>query len=67
MLIIFQFLQGYPPVWTPRVDGVFLRDNPQKLIKAGKIANVPFVTGMLYSIIAPLVTVLVDHLRKYGR
>ena len=46
MFIIFQFLKGYPPLWTPRVDGVFLQDNPQKLIEAGKVANVPFVTGM---------------------
>ncbi|KIM38332.1 hypothetical protein M413DRAFT_30176 [Hebeloma cylindrosporum] len=36
---------GYPPIWTPRVDGVFLQDNPQKLIKAGKVAKVPFVAG----------------------
>ncbi|KIM38329.1 hypothetical protein M413DRAFT_420453, partial [Hebeloma cylindrosporum] len=27
---------GYPPIWTPRVDDVFLQDNPQTLIKAGK-------------------------------
>ena len=46
MLIIFQISKGFPPVWTPRVDGVFLQDNPQKLVKAGKVANVPFVTGM---------------------
>jgi carboxylesterase type B len=31
--------------WLPRVDGVFLKDNPQKLIQQGSVANVPFVTG----------------------
>ncbi|KAF4576963.1 hypothetical protein EYR36_004947 [Pleurotus pulmonarius] len=31
--------------WIPRADGVFLTDNPQKLVQAGKVANVPFVTG----------------------
>ena len=46
ILIIFQFSKGYPPIWMPRVDGVFIQDNPQKLVKAGKVANVPFVTGM---------------------
>nr|CAH17527.1 carotenoid ester lipase precursor [Pleurotus sapidus] len=29
----------------PRADGVFLTDNPQRLVQAGKVANVPFVTG----------------------
>jgi hypothetical protein len=40
--------QGFPPVWTPRIDGVFLQDNPQKLVKAGKVAKIPFVTGMYF-------------------
>ncbi|KAH9935220.1 carotenoid ester lipase precursor [Epithele typhae] len=31
--------------WTPRVDGVFLTDIPQKLVLAGSVANIPFVTG----------------------
>ncbi|KAJ8521685.1 hypothetical protein ONZ45_g1652 [Pleurotus djamor] len=31
--------------WLPRTDGVFLTDNPQKLVQQGKVANVPFVTG----------------------
>ncbi|KIM38333.1 hypothetical protein M413DRAFT_30177 [Hebeloma cylindrosporum] len=36
---------GIPLAWTPRIDGVFLQDHPQKLIKAKKVADVPFVTG----------------------
>lgn len=31
--------------WLPRADGVFLTDNPQRLVQQGKIANIPFVTG----------------------
>ncbi|KAF8645414.1 hypothetical protein AX16_007829 [Volvariella volvacea WC 439] len=31
--------------WMPRADGVFLTDNPQRLLKHGKIANIPFVAG----------------------
>ncbi|KAF9523405.1 carotenoid ester lipase precursor [Crepidotus variabilis] len=31
--------------WVPRVDGVFLTDNPQKLLQQGKVANIPYVTG----------------------
>ncbi|RDB14741.1 Lipase 4 [Hypsizygus marmoreus] len=31
--------------WLPRADGVFLADNPQKLVQQGKVANVPFITG----------------------
>ncbi|KAJ7139061.1 alpha beta-hydrolase [Mycena epipterygia] len=31
--------------WLPREDGVFLTDNPQRLVQQGKVANVPFVTG----------------------
>ena len=32
-------------VYLPRVDGVFLTDNPQQLVLRGEVANVPFVTG----------------------
>ena len=32
--------------WLPRADGVFLKDDPQKLVELGSIANVPFVSGM---------------------
>ncbi|KAF8835874.1 alpha beta-hydrolase [Paxillus ammoniavirescens] len=31
--------------WQPRVDGVFITDNPQKLVQRGSVANVPFVNG----------------------
>ncbi|KAJ7364786.1 Alpha/Beta hydrolase protein [Mycena albidolilacea] len=31
--------------WLPRVDGVFLSDNPQRLVQQGKVADVPFITG----------------------
>jgi acetylcholinesterase len=32
-------------VYLPRVDGVFLTDNPQQLVLRGEVANVPFVAG----------------------
>ena len=32
--------------YLPRVDGVFLTDNPQQLVLRGEVANVPFVTGL---------------------
>ncbi|KAF8167291.1 alpha beta-hydrolase [Crassisporium funariophilum] len=32
-------------VWHPRVDGVILTDDPEKLVTAGKAANIPFVSG----------------------
>ncbi|KAL1666163.1 Alpha/Beta hydrolase protein [Schizophyllum commune] len=31
--------------WLPRADGVFLKDNPQALVKQGSVANVPFISG----------------------
>ena len=31
--------------YLPRVDGVFLTDNPQQLVLRGEVANVPFVAG----------------------
>ncbi|KIJ09789.1 hypothetical protein PAXINDRAFT_102177 [Paxillus involutus ATCC 200175] len=31
--------------WQPRVDGIFLTDEPQKLVQQGSVADVPFVTG----------------------
>ncbi|KAF8836216.1 alpha/beta-hydrolase [Paxillus ammoniavirescens] len=31
--------------WQPRVDGVFLTDDPQKLVQRGSVADVPFVNG----------------------
>ena len=32
-------------VYLPRVDGVFLTDNPQQLVLRGEVANIPFVAG----------------------
>ncbi|KIJ15043.1 hypothetical protein PAXINDRAFT_169423 [Paxillus involutus ATCC 200175] len=32
--------------WQPRVDGVFLTDEPQKLVQQGSVADVPFVNGV---------------------
>ncbi|KAH8079812.1 carotenoid ester lipase precursor [Cristinia sonorae] len=31
--------------WTPRVDGVFLRDTPENLVVKGDFARIPFVNG----------------------
>ncbi|PPQ70409.1 hypothetical protein CVT26_013826 [Gymnopilus dilepis] len=31
--------------WGPRVDGIFLEDDPLKLIASGKVARVPVVSG----------------------
>lgn len=32
-------------VWVPRADGIFLVDNPQRLVANGTVANIPFVSG----------------------
>ncbi|KAG2125787.1 alpha beta-hydrolase [Suillus clintonianus] len=37
--------QALALAWMPRADGIFLTDNFQRLVKEGKIANVPFITG----------------------
>ncbi|KAF8260204.1 carotenoid ester lipase precursor [Lactarius quietus] len=37
--------QSLALAWFPRVDGVFLVDDPQKLVQQGKVARIPFVTG----------------------
>ncbi|KAF8877142.1 carotenoid ester lipase precursor [Gymnopilus junonius] len=31
--------------WLPRTDGIFLTDNPQRLVQQGKVANIPYITG----------------------
>jgi len=31
--------------WTPRADGSFLSDNPQRLVQQNRVANIPFVSG----------------------
>jgi acetylcholinesterase len=36
--------------WQPRADGVFLTDDPQKLVQQGLVAAVPFVTGGSWSL-----------------
>ncbi|KAF8964270.1 Alpha/Beta hydrolase protein [Flammula alnicola] len=41
---IFDY-QSLNLAWLPRTDGVFLTDNPQNLVQAGKVANIPFITG----------------------
>jgi len=33
--------------WLPRTDGVFLTDDPQKLVQQKKIANIPYITGKI--------------------
>ncbi|KAG6841028.1 hypothetical protein C0991_002576 [Blastosporella zonata] len=37
--------QSLSLAWLPREDGVFLTDNPQRLVQQGKVANIPFITG----------------------
>lgn len=37
--------QSLSLAWVPRADGVFLADNPLKLVQEGKVADIPFVTG----------------------
>ncbi|KAF4576970.1 hypothetical protein EYR36_004954 [Pleurotus pulmonarius] len=44
-LEILDFRIALALAWLPRADGTFLTDHPQKLVQAGKVANVPFVTG----------------------
>ncbi|RXW22492.1 hypothetical protein EST38_g3355 [Candolleomyces aberdarensis] len=41
---IFSY-QSLRLAWLPRVDGVFLTDNPLKLVQAGKVANIPYING----------------------
>ncbi|KAJ7505885.1 Alpha/Beta hydrolase protein [Mycena galericulata] len=41
---IFSY-QSLVLAWLPRADGVFLSDNPQRLVQQGLVAQVPFVTG----------------------
>ncbi|KAF8195109.1 Alpha/Beta hydrolase protein [Pholiota molesta] len=37
--------QALSLAWAPRADGVFLPDNPQKLVQQGKVMNIPIVSG----------------------
>ncbi|EIW81564.1 carotenoid ester lipase precursor [Coniophora puteana RWD-64-598 SS2] len=41
---IFSY-QSLVLAWLPRVDGVFLKDDPQNLVTQGSVANVPFISG----------------------
>ncbi|KAN0124156.1 Alpha/Beta hydrolase fold [Lactarius tabidus] len=42
---LYSSYQSLALVWLPRVDGVFLVDNPQELLKRGEVARIPFVSG----------------------
>jgi acetylcholinesterase len=42
---LYSSYQSLALVWLPRVDGVFLVDDPQKLLRRGEVARVPFVSG----------------------
>ncbi|KAG2009795.1 carotenoid ester lipase [Coprinopsis cinerea AmutBmut pab1-1] len=41
---IFDY-QSLRLTWLPREDGVFLTDEPLKLVQQGKVANIPYVNG----------------------
>jgi acetylcholinesterase len=66
---IFSY-QSVALAWPPRVDGVFLVDDPQKLLKRGEVARIPFVSGecddegTLFSLTSTNVTTEAD-LRTY--
>ncbi|KAK7042640.1 carboxylic ester hydrolase [Favolaschia claudopus] len=38
--------QSLAEAFIVRVDGIFLTDNPQQLVKKGQVANVPFINGV---------------------
>lgn len=35
--------------WLPRADGVFLTDDPQKLVQQGQVSAIPIVSGEQWS------------------
>ena len=39
------YRQALALAYLPRVDGIFLLDDPQKLVQKGTIARIPFVSG----------------------
>jgi acetylcholinesterase len=41
----YSFGQSLALAWQPRVDGVFITQSPLKLVREGKVANIPFITG----------------------
>jgi carboxylesterase type B len=42
---LYTSYQSVALAWQPRVDGVFLVDDPQKLLQRGEVARIPFVSG----------------------
>lgn len=44
-LPVWRFINSPYLTWQPRVDGVFLTDNPQKLVAQGSVALIPVVSG----------------------
>ncbi|KAF8188779.1 carotenoid ester lipase precursor [Mycena galopus ATCC 62051] len=38
--------QSLAEAWIIRVDGLFLKDDPQQLVKQGSVSNVPFINGV---------------------
>jgi acetylcholinesterase len=40
-----QTIQSLALAWLPRVDGLLLVDDPQKLVQKEAVAPIPFVTG----------------------
>jgi acetylcholinesterase len=40
-------LQGLTLAWLPRVDGIFLTEPPPRAVVAGRVADVPIMTGKL--------------------
>ncbi|KAG9308449.1 Alpha/Beta hydrolase protein [Chiua virens] len=42
---IYSYQSIAAPAWLPRVDGVFLTDDPQRLVQKGSVADIPFVSG----------------------
>ncbi|PIL29438.1 hypothetical protein GSI_08380 [Ganoderma sinense ZZ0214-1] len=41
----FLSFQAFNTGWMPHADGVFLLDNPEKLVLEGSVASIPFVVG----------------------
>lgn len=31
--------------WYPRPDGTYLKDSPHRLLRSGKVANIPYIIG----------------------
>lgn len=36
----------FRPVVEPNLDGAFLAEDPEEIIKSGKVAQVPWITGI---------------------